>query len=550
LTERKGLSRREFLKTLGVASAGTAVIAAGVPAMAASDSSAARAQSADVTLLIAGWPYAPLPAEAPEGGYDAYQQALSIWLEQNPNVKMESVEVGIWDTSALLTAIAGGTAPAYFSTGVIGNWNVAGMQAAYLQGLVANISEQFEAYGIGDKLSDIAKAGRAYYAIGDDEYGVMNEIAPGNGVYYRKDLLAAAGLPEPTVDWTWDDVREIAKALTADGRRGIAMQGYGLSSWMLGAEGLGGDRLFARVPDPASGWNWKWDYTSQQAAYETVINRYRAMMFEDQSILSDVSAGDGSIAPQFLNQEVAMMTNPSQFYTRTSDPWPYMLAQQLGKPMEEVVGFMSHPRGLNGHINPDSRVVIPPIGLNPDMRTDEKNAAISLYNFMDLEEGFDLQRRLSFEASGDLKQAFAVFPFARAKDTIDGVDGTAADAWGADFLAVLDHMATVVSRYPELGLFVPPEETVGPTDAAWNDAASTFSFEPGTVDIPGLLLNAQDVRNQQAQGFVSSVSDDEFKTAAAAYYAAHDAYWADVAPDFYANTFKPWYDSVIVPALA
>ena len=526
------------------------MVAAGVPFVAASGAAAnARAQAAEVTLLIAGWPYPPLPAETPEGGYDAYQQALAQWLDENPNVRMESVEVGIWDTSALLTAIAGGTAPAYFSTGVIGSWNVAGMQAAYLQGLVANISEQFDAFNIGDKLSSIAIAGRPYYAIGDDEYGVMNEIAPGNGIYYRRDLLQEAGLPEPTTDWTWEDVRELAAALTTDSRKGLAMQAWGLGSWMLGAEGLGDNNLFARIPAPETGWNWRWDYTTKAADYEAAVGRYRAMMFEDQSILSDVSSSDGSIAPQFLNQEVAMMTNPSQFYTRTSDPWPYTLAQQLDKPMEEIVGFMSHPRGTNGHINPASRVIIPATGMNPDLRTDEKNAAVSLYNFMHLEDGFDLQRRLAFEASGDLKRAFAEFPFPRAKDTIDGVEGSAADAWGTEFIATLEYMASVVSRYPERGLFIPPEDAAGPTNAAWTDVGSTFSFEPGDLNIASLLQQAQDIRNQQADGFVSSVSDEDFVAAAAAYYQAHDKYWADVSPDFHANVFRPWYDSVIVPAL-
>lgn len=321
MAEGKGLSRRDFLKSLGVAGAGTAMVAAGVPFVAASGAAAnARAQAAEVTLLIAGWPYPPLPAETPEGGYDAYQQALAQWLDENPNVRMESVEVGIWDTSALLTAIAGGTAPAYFSTGVIGNWNVAGMQAAYLQGLVANISEQFDAFGIGDKLSSIAIAGRPFYAIGDDEYGVINELAPGNGIFFRRDWLAEAGLPEPTTDWTWDDVREIAAALTTDSRKGIAMQSWGLGSWVLGSEGLGDDSLLAATPHRKLAGTGA-GITSRAAEYEAAVGRYRAMMFEDQSVLSDVSSSDGSIAPQFLNQEVAMMTNPSQFYTRTSDPW-------------------------------------------------------------------------------------------------------------------------------------------------------------------------------------------------------------------------------------
>jgi ABC-type glycerol-3-phosphate transport system substrate-binding protein len=527
------------------------MVAAGIP-VAASEASApassVRAQNAEVTLLIAGWPYPPLPAEMPEGGYSAYEQALSLWLEENPNVRMENVEVGIWDTSALLTAIAGGTAPTYFSSGVIGAWNVAGLQAAYIQGLVANITEQYEAFNIDDKLSSISKSGRAYYAIGDEEYGVINEIAPGNGIYYRRDLLEEAGLPEPTIDWTWDDVREYARALTTETRRGIVMQAWALG-WQLSAEGLGGDNLFSYIPHPGGGWNWRWDYTSQQETYETVVRRHRTMMFEDESILSDVTASDGSIAPMFLNQEAAMMTNPSQFYTRTSDPWPYALAQQLERPMEEVVGFMSHPRGVNGHLNPASRVVIPPLGLNPDLRTDEKNAAISLYNFMELEDGFDLQRRLQYEETGDLKQAFAIFPFPRAKDTIDGVEGTAADAWGADFIAVLNHMADVISRYPELGLFLPPEENVGPAASAWDDVLSTFTFEPGDLDIPSLLQQAQDIRNQQAEGFSSSISQDEFVEGVATYFAAHDEVWAEIAPDFHANTFRPWYESVILPAL-
>jgi ABC-type glycerol-3-phosphate transport system substrate-binding protein len=547
LSEQSGLSRRNFLKSLGVLGTGTAMAAAGVVGLGAR-AGISRAQNADVTLLIASWPYAPIPADTAVEDYNAYQQALSLWLEDNPNVRMESVEVGIWDTSALLTAIAGGTAPAYFSTGVIGNWNVAGMQAAYVQGLVANVTEQFAAYDIESKLSEIAKAGRAFYAIGDDVFGVINEIAPGNGIYYRKDFLEEAGLPEPTIEWTWEDVRTMAAALTTDTRKGIAMQAWALG-WQMQAEGIGGDNLLSRIPDPGSGWNWRWDYTSNQAAYEATINRHRAMMFEDGSILADVTSSDGSIAPQFLNQEVAMMTNPSQFYTRTSDPWPYVLAQQLDRPMEEVVGFMSHPRGLNGHLNPASRVIIPPTGMNPDLTSAEKDAAVSLYNFMELEDGFDLQRRLSFEESGDLKQAFAIYPFPRAKDTIDGVDGTAEDAWGADFINVLSHMASVISRYPELGLFIPPEDNVGPDTTAWDDVNSTFTFEPGEIDIPALLAQAQDIRNQQAAGFSSSIDDATFAEGVAAYYAAHDALWSEVAPSFYENTYLPWYEANIMPVL-
>lgn len=546
--QKSGVSRRDFLKTLGAGSAGMAVVAAGVPVMAASSAAAPRAQAADVVLPVAGWPYPPLPESEPEAGYSPYEQALAMWLEDNPNVRIEAVEVGIWDTSALLTAIAGGTAPAYFSTGVIGSWSVAGMQAAYVQGLVAEITDEYEAFGFEEKFSALARAGSAFYKLGDRVFGVMNEIAPGNGIYYRRDLLAEAGLPEPTIDWTWDDVREYARALTTSDRKGLVTQNWGLG-WQLGAEGVGGDALLSYLPAPETGWNRRWDYTSFPEIYEGVVNRYRAMAFEDESILQDVTFNDGSVAQSFFNGEAAMVTNPSQFYTRLSEPWPYAMAEEMGQPMEELVGFMSHPRGVNGHINPASRVIIPPTGLNPDFRAAEREAALSLFNFMEMEDGFDLQRRLLYEETGDLKRAFSIFPFVRAKDTIDGVDGTAADAWGQDFLDVLDYHAQVVSGYPEAGLFFPAEENLGPTGDAWADAQSTMSYERGSIDIPALLAQAEETRNQQAAGFVSSTPSDVFTEAAIAYYAAHDAYWQEVSPEFHENVFTPWYESVIKPAL-
>ncbi|MBZ0296241.1 MAG: extracellular solute-binding protein [Anaerolineae bacterium] len=549
----KGLNRRQFLKALGASGAGVAAAAAGLPVAAASGralspANVARAQNAEIVLQTASWPYNPLPEAEPEGGYSAYEQALTLWLEDNPNVRIETVEVGIWDTSALLTAIAGGTAPAYFSSGVIGSWSVAGLHAAYTQGLVADITEQFQAYNFNDKFSDLMKAGAVWYTLGDQVFGVANEVAPGNGIYYRKDWLAEAGLPEPTVDWTWDDVREYAKALTTADRKGLVTQNWGMG-WQLGAEGLGENNLLSRIPDPSSSWNWRWDYSSQLETYENTINRYRGMAFEDESILSDVTFNDGSVAQSFYNEEAAMVTNPSQFYTRVTEPWPYALAQNLDKPMEELVGFMTHPRGMNGHINPASRVLIPPTGLNPDLSSAEKDAALNLYNYMEMEDGFDLQRRLLFEETGDLKQAFSVFPFPRAKDTIDGVEGTAADAWGEDFIAVLDYHAKVVSGYPENGLYFPAEENIGPTVDAWTDAQSTFSYERGDLDIPAILKQAEDTRNQQAAGFTSSTPDDVFIEGATAYYAAHDAYWSEFAPDFHENVFSPWYESVIKPAL-
>jgi hypothetical protein len=546
----KGLSRREFLKTLAAGSAGAAMAAAGVPMVSGAEHAAApRAQGGDVVLQVAGWPYTPLPEAEPEGGFTPYHEALMVWMEQNPGVRLENIEVGIWDTAALQTAIAGGTAPVYFSTGVIGSWTAAGMQAAYVQGLVAEITDQWNAYGLGDKLSDLVKAGRVYYTLGDRIFGVVNEIATGNGIYFRRDLLAEAGLEEPTVEWTYEDVRELARALTADPRKGIAMQGWGLG-WQLQSELMGERFLLNYLPDPSSGWNWRWDYSTFEDHMVATIERHRAMMFEDGSILMDSTFGDGQVQEQFVNGNAAMATMPSQFYTRVGDGTiTSLLATPMGVPTQDLVGFLPHPRGANGAFSTASRPIIPPIGLNPDATEAQKDAAVNLYTYMDVEDGFDFQRKARFDATGELKEAFAVYPFPRAKTTIDGVEGTPVDAWGQAFVDVIDYIAQVAGGFPEAGNFLPPEENIGPTMSAWADAQSSLGFEPGDLDIRAVLQTAQQTLNEQAAGFSSSIPDDVFVEGASAYYAAHDAFWAENFPTFHEGVFRNWYETVIAPAL-
>ena len=75
----------------------------------------------------------------------------------------------------------------------------------------------------------------------DDFYPVTLESFTWNGelmcipqnisslvVYYNRDLFAAAGLPEPADDWTWDDFLDAAVALTRDLDGDGATDQYGL----------------------------------------------------------------------------------------------------------------------------------------------------------------------------------------------------------------------------------------------------------------------------------------------------------------------------------
>lgn len=550
MQNKTGMSRRDFLKALAAGSAGAAVAAAGVPIVSAAEHAAApRAQGGEVVLQTAGWPYEVVPDAEPEGGWTPYQQALMAWMEQNPNVRLERIEAGIWDTGALLTAIAGGTAPAYFHAGVIGNWNAAGQQSAFIQGLLADMTAQWESFDLPSKMSQGVLNGAAFYTANGSIIGLPNELIPGNGIFYRKDLFAEAGIEEPNFESSWADVREMAKALTTGERKGIATQSWGLGSWWLGSEGVGDSNLFSLIPDPSSGWNWKWDFSSNPDLFVNPIQLFREMMFEDQSVLTDGTFGDGQIYDQFLNGNVAMVTVPLQFYWRVDEASAYSMAKRMEVPLSELVGTIPHPLGTNGHYNAGSRPIVGVVGLSPDLTEDQKNAATNLYIYMDIEEGFDLQRRIAFENTGDLAQVFTPYPFFHNKTSVEGVEGSPADAWGQGYIDTINHIAAATNGYPERGLFFPSEENLGPTNSAWNDAANRLQFEAGDLDILSILKAAEDTYNQQAAGFSSSVSDEEFIAGATAYYQAHNDFWSANFPEFYENTFKPWYDSVIAPAL-
>jgi len=73
-------------------------------------------------------------------------------------------------------------------------------------------------------------------------------------VVYNKDLFAAAGVPEPTADWTWDDLRAaaaVARGHRVAGRVGaMVVPGSGQVKRQAEAEGL--DRVFREA-----GFEWR-----------------------------------------------------------------------------------------------------------------------------------------------------------------------------------------------------------------------------------------------------------------------------------------------------
>lgn len=544
----KGLSRRDFLKTLGIGGAGAAMFAAGLPAFAERESSASfapRAQNANVTLQIAGFPYTVPTAEPPEAGYTAQQQAFLAWMEQNPNVRIESIEAPIWGTGELRTLITGGTAPAFFHPGVLALWTIEGKHVVFNQGLLADLTAQYEEFGLETQYSDAVRAGSIEWEVGGARFGLPEGVTPGNGIFFRRDIFEEAGIEPLTVDSTWEEIEQKAAALTNESRLGMGTQWWGVE-WMLASEGYGKAGLFNYLPTPENGWNWRFDYTSYPEMVEATA-RYRRMIHQDRSLGSNY--GDWELLGQFFNGTMAIVTVPLQFFTETGDIGPGALAAQLDRPLGEVVGAIPHPRGMNGMYGPEGRPGVSVISVNPDFDEATKSAAVSLYQYMSLGEGFVTQRRLAFEQTGNLQRVFSPYPFVGVAQSIEGVEGTPTDAWGQEYIDLVNYTTTTAAGYPMRGEFFPPELDLGPTESAWGDATSLLRDDPGDLDISATYQTAQDIRNTQAEAFSSVIPDDQFIAAAQAYYQANAEYWQANFPDFYENTYRPWFEQVIAPRL-
>ncbi len=76
--------------------------------------------------------------------------------------------------------------------------------------------------------------------------------------YYNKDMFRDAGLDPERAPTTWDEMVEMGKALTADGRWGIMIPSTGYPYWMFqalaiqnGVELMAADGLTTRFDDPA-----------------------------------------------------------------------------------------------------------------------------------------------------------------------------------------------------------------------------------------------------------------------------------------------------------
>jgi ABC-type glycerol-3-phosphate transport system substrate-binding protein len=505
--------------------------------------------AAEVVLTtVDGWPYGPMPSakeQQDDPNKRAYAEAFQVWLKDHPGVRIKNGTVDIWSQQALVTAISGGTAPAMFQGDLVGNWNRAGTKSAMVRGLLADVTEQLEAYELSSKLMDFAAPIWEKWSVGGGYYAAPQSYSCGNGIHFRRDLITQAGLEEPQPDWTWEDVRQLAKALTSGDRKGIAMQNWVLQQ-LLDADGI---TLLTKLPDPDTSWNWRWDYTSQADMWISLIDRIRTMMHDEKSVLADISFTDDDVWGAIVKGTAAMHNTTSVHFSAPpgSEITHIALEKELGKPLEEIVGWVPEPLGVNGRTATTQGEIFL-LGFDPNLEDDALDAAVGLHLYM-LGDGFVRQRTAIYERTKDPRYVYDwgnITPL--FKGMLEKLPSSPEEAWGELFMQRV-HEASQIPLAPNEAWHFPVEENTGPSDTAYGDMTSRWFYESGDLDLRDDLGKLERTVNKQADGFTSSIAEDEFVKAARTYFTAHMDYWQEHAPEFFDNVFQPWYRAKVRPLI-
>ena len=238
--------------------------------------------------------------------------------DDHPNVTIDATP-GSATTDDLLgqlsASFAGGTYPDI--SYAYGSWASELASSGRTLDLTQTIAEDPDVHW--DEFSEAARA----TASPDGKTIGFPAVVDNLAVVYNKSLLAAAGLDEPSPDWTWEDFRADAKALTGDGIYGtnLSVSGGEDTTWRLwpllwqnGGDILNEDETATAFDSPEG-----------EAALETL----RAMAVDDESVYLDQT--DEKYGPLFREGRIGMMvTGPWEIYDTVQAGIDYGVVQLPG----------------------------------------------------------------------------------------------------------------------------------------------------------------------------------------------------------------------------
>ncbi|HEY7625170.1 MAG TPA: ABC transporter substrate-binding protein [Candidatus Limnocylindria bacterium] len=191
---------------LGMLALGVLVITAcGGPGTSGTPSGSVGPLSGDVR--ISGWSSSPTEDALLTDSINAFMQA-------NPNVKVKWEPIAQDYETVLKTNLAAGTEADVFYADIF--WVDSVMKTGKLLALDDYMSKN------GVQKSDYVSSLLNAFTYNGKVYGIPKDFNT-LGLVYNKDLFKAAGVAEPTNDWTWDQLKDAAKKLTSGSVVGLSL---------------------------------------------------------------------------------------------------------------------------------------------------------------------------------------------------------------------------------------------------------------------------------------------------------------------------------------
>ncbi|GAC1349981.1 MAG: ABC transporter substrate-binding protein [Ktedonobacteraceae bacterium] len=179
------------------------------------NTTAAAAESASVTLTVSGW--SSSPAE------DALvQQNLHNFEQAHPNIHINWSPIPGDYPTKMRANVASGTVPDVF-------YLQPAMSSSYINtGKLLNLSPYMARDGV--KATDYYPALINPFTCTSGQVFGLPKDWNSLGVFYNKQMFQAAGLSTPTASWTWDDLKADAQKLTKNAGAPNSVYGLVLSA--------------------------------------------------------------------------------------------------------------------------------------------------------------------------------------------------------------------------------------------------------------------------------------------------------------------------------
>jgi len=293
----------------------------------------------------------------------------------HPKVRVEGISYNQWKGMQVLGPdIVAGTAPSLYVcwdpvvwikkglladiTDLVKDWD----QAPFIQSTIPQLWEPFWVDG-------------RCYGIPDPTF-IAQRV--GGCIAYRKDFFKEVGIynekgkPGPPEDWTWSDLRKIAKKLTNEKKK---RWGYFFAPSSPGRDF--DDLLFSygvapneyAVPDKSGKYTWQFRVTPQ---WVKALKFLKDMRWEDNSLDTSIDYVTGTgMGKEMPAGRVAMVPASSNWVMADviNNPFKYSATT----PSKEIVGWVNLPKGPYGlRLN---TIAVDPYGFNPAYNKEQLKAA-------------------------------------------------------------------------------------------------------------------------------------------------------------------------------